>query len=192
VSWQCGTSVCPASGVPACTSALAATTINGFGGCKYPPSTVCTCETLDGGAPSGCHAGNGAAGAGGGAAGADGGAGGLDAGADASSGGIDGGVACGIGARCGSDQVCVHPLCGGSAVCIPLSDGGLCPDGFVFTSSCGPGVGPGCVPTPCTPPPPSCVTIQPSCGGVPTCACLPGACSPSACVSVDDGQVTCD
>ena len=57
-SWQCAGGPCPAASPGtngACTSSLVSTTGN-FYGCKYPPSTTCTCEpTLDGGAAWSCN-----------------------------------------------------------------------------------------------------------------------------------------
>jgi hypothetical protein len=55
--WQCNASIpCPSTqggGVGCSLSTL--TTVTNFGGCKYPPSTVCSCEAADGGAAWSCN-----------------------------------------------------------------------------------------------------------------------------------------
>jgi len=60
---------------------------------------------------------------------------------------------------CGSGDLCIHPCCGGAApMCIPFEDGGTCPAGYTPSTQCyGLGTGTsGCMPPPCTPPPPYC------------------------------------
>lgn len=57
-SWQCAGGPCPATSPGtngSCTSAQVSTT-GAFYGCKYPPSTTCTCETTsDGGTAWSCN-----------------------------------------------------------------------------------------------------------------------------------------
>jgi hypothetical protein len=91
--------------------------------------------------------------------------------------GSDGGHACG-GSTCLADQVCVRPSCGGGTppMCDPgLVDGGQCPLGWTYQSRCPMGYGtvPGCAPPPCSPPAPFCADVPASCGGKPSCDCLP-------------------
>jgi hypothetical protein len=55
--WQCNASIpCPSTqgGGVGC-SLSTHTTVTNFGGCKYPPSTVCSCEAADGGAAWSCN-----------------------------------------------------------------------------------------------------------------------------------------
>jgi hypothetical protein len=55
--WQCNASIpCPSTegGGGGC-SLSTLTTVTNFGGCKYPPSTVCSCEAADGGAAWSCN-----------------------------------------------------------------------------------------------------------------------------------------
>jgi hypothetical protein len=89
--------------------------------------------------------------------------------------GSGGGQACGS-AMCKTNQVCVHPSCGGGTPpqCFQAPDGGQCPQGTTFQQSCPPTFKPGCLPGPCTPPPPFCADVPASCAGHPTCNCLPG------------------
>jgi hypothetical protein len=144
---------------------------------------------------SGGGAGDGAGGSGGAAGTSDGSAGaggGSDGGARDAAGGADGGIACGD-LTCSTGQVCVHQHCGNvAAVCLPVPDGGQCPAGFGQVASCGPATGPGCTPPPCVEPAPRCTNVPASCGGTPTCACLPVTiCNASNCFSVHDDQVNC-
>jgi hypothetical protein len=63
--------------------------------------------------------------------------------------------ACGTN-QCQSGEICVHPCCGGAPPpCVPLDDGGTCPAGYTM-NYCGNLATNGCVPPPCTPPPPYC------------------------------------
>jgi hypothetical protein len=89
----------------------------------------------------------------------------------------DSGHACGA-STCRSDQVCVHPSCGGGTppMCLEHADGGQCPSGWTYQPFCSGGltVGPGCVPpSSCTPQTPFCADVPASCGGRPSCTCLP-------------------
>ena len=89
----------------------------------------------------------------------------------------DGGPACGA-STCRSDQVCVHPSCGGGTppMCEEPSDGGQCPAGWTYQPNCVGGFigGAGCVPpSSCTPQSPFCADVPASCGGRPSCTCLP-------------------
>jgi hypothetical protein len=55
--WQCNASIpCPSTegGGGGC-SLSTLTTVSNFGGCKYPPSTVCSCEAADGGGAWSCN-----------------------------------------------------------------------------------------------------------------------------------------
>jgi hypothetical protein len=120
-------------------------------------------DTGTGGSSGGSTATGGAAGAfgTGGQGGAIGGAGGH-------------GTPCGSGAPCSTGQICVRPSCGGGvAVCEKLPDGGQCPSGWTYTGNCATGVGPGCIPPPCTPPPPFCADLPAACSGTPSCVCIP-------------------
>jgi hypothetical protein len=61
------------------------------------------------------------------------------------------GIPCGAGLSCYGTDLCVTlNLCGGPLRCDVLADGGQCPAGSTFNSSC-PGGQPGCVPE--SPPP---------------------------------------
>jgi len=132
-----------------------------------------------GGAKSGNAGGGGDTGAGGSNGGSTGtgGNGGVPGtgGQGGATGGTGGhGTACGSAEPCSTGQICVHPSCGGGvAVCEKLPDGGQCPSGWTYTANCATGVGPGCVPPPCTPPPPFCADLPAACAGTPTCSCLP-------------------
>jgi hypothetical protein len=111
----------------------------------------------------------------GGQGGATGGTGGAAGGGHGGAGAAgQGGTACGSAAPCTTGQICVRPSCGGGAVvCEKLPDGGQCPSGWTYTSSCASGVGPGCLPAPCTSPPPFCADVPAACSGTPSCSCLP-------------------
>jgi hypothetical protein len=87
----------------------------------------------------------------------------------------DGGHACGS-STCRANQVCVHPSCGGGTapMCfVAPNDAGQCPQGSTYQPHCAPTFGPGCLPAPCVPAPPFCADIPASCGGHPSCVCLP-------------------
>jgi hypothetical protein len=78
---------------------------------------------------------------------------------------------------CGTNQICVRPSCGSGSgpVCNAIAgDSGSCPNGFTYSASCyrNAAWGPGCVPPPCTPPPPFCVDLPAACAGRLTCSCL--------------------
>lgn len=63
--------------------------------------------------------------------------------------------ACGT-TTCAASQYCVSPCCGGAQqACYVLDSGTTCPSGFSY-GFCNEGGGYGCVPDPCTPPPPYC------------------------------------
>jgi hypothetical protein len=96
---------------------------------------------------------------------------------------VDGSSAYADGPSCGNTvcataQLCVRPTCvGGTAPpCLPPLDGGACPAGLVYASSCVPGLperGSGCTLPRCVDPPPFCIDLPAACGTNPTCACLP-------------------
>lgn len=151
-----------------------------------------------GGLAAGGSGGTAGGGAGGAAAGGRGGAGGK-AGAPgtggASAGGKGGSAApCGT-QTCTTDEVCVRPGCGGGVVvCDPLPDGGHCPQGWTESLCPAPYGRYGCVPGPCTPPAPFCAPLPASCGGTPTCICLPpDVCGPNGgtCSGILSGGVWC-
>ena len=123
------------------------------------------------GGKGGATGAGGQGGANGGTTGHGGAAGGGHGGTGAAG---QGGTACGTGAPCTGGQVCVHPSCGGGvAICERLPDGGQCASGWTYTANCATGVGPGCIPPPCTPPAPFCADVPAACSGTPTCGCLP-------------------
>ncbi len=118
----------------------------------------------------------GSGGSSGGATGAGGKGGALGTGGQggATGGAAGHGPACGTGNPCSTGQACVHPSCGGGvAVCERLPDGGQCPSGWTYTALCATGLGPGCVPPPCTPPTPFCADVPAACAGTLTCGCFP-------------------
>jgi hypothetical protein len=130
------------------------------------------------GATSGTGGGGGDTGAGGsigGSTGTGGKGGALGTGGQGGASGAGGhGTPCGSAEPCSTGQICVHPSCGGGvAVCEKLPDGGQCPSGWMYTANCATGVGPGCIPPPCTPPSPFCADLPAACSGAPTCNCLP-------------------
>jgi hypothetical protein len=145
-----------------------------------------------GGGDAGATAGAGGnAGAGGRATGGTSGQGGDGA---AGAGGAAGGTPCGSGQSCAPGRICVSPTCGGGpAVCTPLPDGGQCPSGWTYTALCASGVGPACLLPPCTPAAPFCADLPSSCGGTPTCSCLPtNVCEGNGeCQFVSGFQVLC-
>jgi hypothetical protein len=174
-----GSSTCLPNQVwcPGCTPGTGACYVGGCPGIACPP--------LDSGSPDDAATGTGGAG---GRADAGGGTGGVDGGSNA----------CGSRA-CSSTEVCVHPGCGGGVpICDPVPDGGQCPTGWTFQSSCPRpgGPGPGCQPPPCTPPAPFCITVPAACSGAPTCSCLPAdICTQTGgtgqCATVTNGEVVC-
>lgn len=120
----------------------------------------------------------------------------------------DGGSASADGPSCGNTvcaaaQVCVRPTCAGGTAppCLPPLDGGACPAGLTYASSCTPGVpnrGPGCTIPPCVDPPPYCLDPPAACGAKPTCACLPynvcqsdGGASGGMCGLINTSVVRC-
>jgi hypothetical protein len=131
-----------------------------------------------GGVTSGTGGGGdtGAGGSSGGSTGTGGKGGALGTGGQggATGGAGGGGTDCGSAEPCSTGQICVHLSCGGGvAVCDKLPDGGQCPSGWTFTANCATGVGPGCIPPPCTPPPPVCADLPAACAGTISCSCLP-------------------
>ena len=79
---------------------------------------------------------------------------------------------------CAASQLCVRPTCAGGTApaCLPPLDGGACPAGLNYATSCVPGLperGSGCTLPPCVDPPPFCLDLPAACGAKPTCACLP-------------------
>ena len=79
---------------------------------------------------------------------------------------------------CAAAQLCIRPTCTGGVApaCLPPLDGGACPAGLTYASSCVPGLperGGGCTLPPCVDPSPFCIDLPATCGPKPTCACLP-------------------
>ena len=79
---------------------------------------------------------------------------------------------------CTATQLCIRPYCGGGTAppCLTPLDGGGCPVGFTYVSSCPPemlGRGSGCTPVPCVDPPPFCLDVPAACSAKLTCTCLP-------------------
>jgi hypothetical protein len=132
-----------------------------------------------GATPTGTGGGGGDTGAGGSIGGSTGTGGEGSALGTGGQGGATGGAGghgnpCSSAEPCSTGQICVHLSCGsGVAVCEELPDGGQCPSGWAYTANCATGVGPGCIPPPCTPPPPFCADVPGACSGTPTCNCLP-------------------
>jgi hypothetical protein len=102
-----------------------------------------------------------------------------------------GGGQCGA-QTCGADQVCVNPCCTGPLVaCLPANDGGCDPGSHV--GRCNDDAGTqtiGCTNS-CVPPQPTCMPLPMTCGGTPSCTCLPNACTMGNCVVDQQHQVQC-
>jgi hypothetical protein len=132
-------------------------------------------------------------GRGGGGAGGASGAGGRG-GAGGGSSGAGGSTPCGAG-TCTSSQFCIVPACAtlppGPRPCNPLPDGGQCPSGSTYQTSCSNITGPGCYQPACVAPPAYCLTPPASCGTALTCSCLGDICMGYGGCTVFNGEPHC-
>jgi hypothetical protein len=102
-----------------------------------------------------------------------------------------GGLPCGAGLTCYGTDLCITlNLCGGPMRCDALPDGGQCPAGSTFNSSC-PGGPPGCVPN-CPGPSYLCKPRPAACAAAVDCSCLDFSfCPSSGCVHAEGRAVFC-
>jgi hypothetical protein len=157
----------------ACSNSPAGGDAGATGGSKGTGGIGGAMSGTGGGGTGGEGGANGTGGQGGATAGASGHGGGGN-----SDGGAAGqaGISCGSTSPCTNGQICVHPSCGGGvAVCEKLPAGGQCPSDWTYTGNCATGVGPGCIPPPCTPPAPFCAEVPAVCSGTPSCGCVPAS-----------------
>lgn len=109
----------------------------------------------------------------------------ADAGGDGGS-----GIPCGIGLTCSGTDICVTlNLCGGPVDCRIMPDGGECPAGSTLYPDC-PSGQPGCIPD-CPGPSYRCEPRPAGCGAALSCACLPGVCPFTSCISAQGRNVFC-